>query len=252
MSCNNKADTSSLASSIFTHFFFFFREIKLPSSAVRNVGFPPKLPPPELQIFAVEKHQSSKMVLGSALELPHEIQLWMTIDLMNDRCSVWSRLLETTRHTESAWFNPFLLLTFHSILLLDASEGGCARHLCDRRVEARRCSSNTRGRLSKSHYRRGGAAAWIILHPPLNTAARPSLTSLTSLLLLSSYFFQIFCACAGVFSALRLLPILILFCFHLIPVGFLLHAIHQLTFVIFTWIVTRAAQYIGFFLFCFF
>lgn len=43
-----------------------------------------------------------------------------------------------------------LLLNF----TLDASEGRCARHLCNRRVEARCCRSNTRGRLSKSHHRR--------------------------------------------------------------------------------------------------
>ena len=52
--------------------------------------------------------------------------------------------------TKSAWFNACLLLNLTS----DASEGRRARDLCDRRVEARRCRSNSRGRLSKSPHRR--------------------------------------------------------------------------------------------------
>lgn len=84
---------------------------------------------------------------------------------------------DDSTHLIYYYFNP-LLLNFTS----DASEGRCARHLCNRRVEARRCRSNTRGRLSKSHHRRAGGAAWIILHPFLKSAVR----------LLSNFSIQLF------------------------------------------------------------
>lgn len=73
-------------------------------------------------------------------------------------------LMDRTVLSPLRGLSAFLITDVLMNLTLDASEGRCARDLSDRRVEARRCRSDSKGRLSKSQQRR-----MVLLHGSLST-----------------------------------------------------------------------------------